>query len=143
LLESFEVNLSFGQDQIRKAGFDSVSSRFLDCIGSLLQEVWGFLIQSDRYLKMFKDPTGFSWLGKSLDIWDFDAELTHNDVDFNCWANKSVSGIEALGYNHWRINTFQLGVHCLLYGGFLAGICYGPHSHWSSHIRSALNYEGE
>lgn len=144
LLESFEVNLSFGQDHIRKAGFDSVSSRFLDCIGSLLQEVWGFLIQGDRYLKMFKDPTDFSWLGKSLDIWDFDAELTHNDVDFNCWTNKSVSGIEALGYtDQWRINTFQLGVHCLLYGGFLAGICYGPHSHWSSHIRSALNYEGK
>ncbi|KAL9357668.1 hypothetical protein Peur_050921 [Populus x canadensis] len=144
LLESFEVNLSFGQDQIRKAGFDSVSSRFLDCIGSLLQEVWGFLIQGDRYLKMFKDPTDFSWLGKSLDIWDFDAELTRNDVDFNCWTNKSVSGIEALGYtDQWRINTFQLGVHCLLYGGFLAGICYGPHSHWSSNIRSALNYEGK
>uniref|UniRef100_A0A6M2F2J3 SET domain-containing protein n=1 Tax=Populus davidiana TaxID=266767 RepID=A0A6M2F2J3_9ROSI len=144
LLESFEVNLSFGQDQIRKAGFDSVSSRFLDCIGSLLQEVWGFLIQGDRYLKMFKDPTDFRWLGKSLDIWDFDAELSHNDVDFNCWTNKSVSGIEALGYtDQWRINTFQLGVHCLLYGGFLAGMCYGPHSHWSSHIRSALNYEGK
>nr|TKS03648.1 protein SET DOMAIN GROUP 41 isoform X1 [Populus alba] len=144
LLESFEVNLSFGQDQIRKAGFDSVSSSFLDCIGSLLQEVWGFLIQGDRYLKMFKDPTGFSWLGKSLDIWDFDAELSHNDVDFNCWTNKSVSGIEALGYtDQWRINTFQLGVHCLLYGGFLAGICYGPHSHWMSHIRGALNYEGK
>ncbi|XP_011044236.1 PREDICTED: protein SET DOMAIN GROUP 41 isoform X2 [Populus euphratica] len=141
LLESFEVNLSFGQDQIRKAGFDSVSSRFLDCIGSLLREVWGFLIQGNRYLKMFKDPTDFSWLGKSVDIWDFD---THNDVDFNCWTNQSVSGIEALGNSEqWRTNSFQLGVHCLLYGGFLAGICYGPHSHWSSHIRSALSYEGK
>ncbi|KAG5246065.1 protein SET DOMAIN GROUP [Salix suchowensis] len=78
-----------------------------------------------------------------LDIWDFDVRLTHNDVDFKNWANKSASGTEDLGYiDQWRMDIFQLGVHCLLYGGFLAGICYGPHSHWTNHIRSALNYEG-
>ncbi|KAF9682759.1 hypothetical protein SADUNF_Sadunf05G0141900 [Salix dunnii] len=113
LLESFEVNLSFGQDQIRKADFDSVSNRFLDCFGSLLQKVWGFLIQGCRYLEVFKDPTDFT-----LDIWDFDVRFTHNDVDFNCWANKSASEIEDLGYvDQWRMNIFKLGVHCLLYGG--------------------------
>ncbi|KAJ6412495.1 hypothetical protein OIU84_005529 [Salix udensis] len=94
LLESFEVNLSFGQDQTRKADLDSVTNS--------------------------------------------------NDVDFKNWANKSASGTEDLGYiDQWRMDIFQLGVHCLLYGGFLAGICYGPHSHWTNHIRSALNYEGK
>ncbi|KAJ6306817.1 hypothetical protein OIU78_022015 [Salix suchowensis] len=88
--------------------------------------------------KRLKDPTDFT-----LDIWDFDVRLTHNDVDFKNWANKSASGTEDLGYiDQWRMDIFQLGVHCLLYGGFLAGICYGPHSHWTNHIRSALNYEG-
>ncbi|KAJ6774062.1 PROTEIN SET DOMAIN GROUP 41 [Salix purpurea] len=139
LLESFAVNSSFGQDQTRKADLDSVTNRFLDCFGSLLQKVWGFLIQGCRYLEVFKDPTDFT-----LDIWDFDVRLTHNDVDFKNWANKSASGTEDLGYiDQWRMDIFQLGVHCLLYGGFLAGICYGPHSHWTNHIRSALNYEGK
>ncbi|CAK7346765.1 unnamed protein product [Dovyalis caffra] len=137
-------NLYLGQDETQKADFDSISSRFLDCISSLLQKVWGFLIQGCCYLKMFKVPTDFSWLGKSLDMWDFDAHLTHNDLDFNCWTNESISGVEALGYtDQCRINIFQLGAHCLLYGGFLAGICHGPHSHWISHIRCTLDYEGK
>nr|POE48526.1 protein set domain group 41 [Quercus suber] len=52
------------------------------------------------------------------------------------------STAEGPGYSlQGRMHIFQLGVHCLLYGGYLASICYGRHSHLTSQVQNILDCE--
>lgn len=135
LMENLKAILYHRQPQ--NADFQGISSEFLDCITNITQKVWSFLIHGCQYLRVFKDPIDFSWLGttKYSGIGNVQPHLSSPAVDSYHGTEGSISICEAHMY------IFQLGVHCLLYGGFLASICYGWHSHLTDHTRSILDCE--
>ncbi|KAJ9146117.1 hypothetical protein P3X46_028424 [Hevea brasiliensis] len=142
VLDRFEANFSLSEDL--NEDFGNISSKFLDCITSYSHEVWNFLIPGCHYLKMFKEPFDFSSFAQLSNISDFEANLGRNNMDSSCWTGESSSGFGAHEHtSQERINIFQLGIHCLLYGEHLASICYGRHSHWTRHIQNLLYYDCE
>ncbi|XP_038700289.1 protein SET DOMAIN GROUP 41 isoform X2 [Tripterygium wilfordii] len=131
LVNTFDANLSHIQALL--ADFENICNKFLDCITNLTQKVWSFLIRGCHYLNVVKDPIDFSWLESS------------NALDMEAWLGGSIGTdesscmmVEALCHDHQRRNIFLLGVHCLLYGGFLVSVCYGQHSHLIHHISTVL-----
>lgn len=123
--------------QTRRADFDTISCEFLDCVTDITQKVWSFLIHDNQYLREVEDPIDFSWLGteRYRRIRDVQPHLSSVAVDSCYRTDGSVSICEA------HIFIFQLGVHCLLYGGYLADICYGQHPHLISHVQNTLDDE--
>ncbi|KAK9994544.1 hypothetical protein SO802_024247 [Lithocarpus litseifolius] len=112
------------------ADFEDISSEFLDCVTIIAQKVWSFLIHGCCYLRVFKDPIDFSWLGTSKysSLRDVQPHLCSTD--------------EEHGYTlQERMHIFQLGIHCLLYGAYLASICYGRHSHLTCQVQNILDRE--
>ncbi|XP_059630336.1 protein SET DOMAIN GROUP 41 isoform X2 [Cornus florida] len=108
LVDVFEN--SFVHSHAQNADFEDISREFLNCMKNITPKVWGFLVRKGCYLKLIKDPIDFRWLGtvKDLEIFDCIAHLG------DCDTKRSVSTSEEI---------FHLGVHCLLYGGFLSSIC--------------------
>lgn len=135
LMENFKAILYHRQPQ--NTDFEGISSEFLDCVTNITQKVWCFLIHGCQYLRVFKDPIDFSWLGtmKYSRIGNVQPHLSSPAVDSYHGTEGSVSICEAHMY------IFQLSVHCLQYGGYLASICYGRHSHLTDHTRSILDCE--
>jgi hypothetical protein len=132
LMENFKAILYHRQPQ--NADFEGISSEFLDCVTNITQKVWSFLIHGCQFLRVFKDPIDFGWLGTmKYSGTSVEPHLSSTAVDSYHGTEGSVSICEAHMY------IFQLGVHCLLYGGYLASICYGRHSHLTDHIRSILD----
>ncbi|KAK4571525.1 hypothetical protein RGQ29_030098 [Quercus rubra] len=128
LMDNFKAILFHREAQ--NADFEDISSEFLDCVTIITQKVWSFLTHGCCYLRAFKDPIDFSWLGTSK-------YSSLRDVQPHL-----CSTAEGHGYTlQERMHIFQLGVHCLLYGGYLANICYGRHSHLTSQVQNILDCE--
>ncbi|KAM7507910.1 hypothetical protein LguiA_018363 [Lonicera macranthoides] len=126
LMAMFEAD--FVSSQSRNTEFEDISREFLHCIKNITPNVWSFLVSSNCYLRTIKDPLDFSWLGtkKSVNI----SELLKGNLD---------SSKEEGFADQERMDIFRLGVHCLLYGGFLSRICWGKDSYLTCSIQSVLN----
>lgn len=131
-LDKFEANFSLSQNL--NEDFENVSSKFLDCISSYSREVWNFLSQGSHYLKMFKEPFDFSSSANMPKISDLEPNLFRKNMDSNCWSSSGLKEAQE-ATNRERINILHLGIHCLLYGEYLASICYGTHSHYTRQVR--------
>lgn len=139
LMVRFRACISNGQ--IKSADFETVSNEFLHCVSHITQKVWSVLVYGCNFMRSCKDPINFSWL------WSTKNSIT---VDIGPHGNKTNTGntresennihiCEGKAYNDHVVNdVFLLSVHCLTYGGLLASICYGPHSHLSCHVQNIL-----
>ncbi|KAJ8446056.1 hypothetical protein Cgig2_017558 [Carnegiea gigantea] len=147
LMDKFE--LGFPSQQTRKREFDAMSREFLMCVSIMTPKVWSFLVQGCQYLKAIKDPIDFSWLGylRVSCIRDLNAQLPHHsfsldsESSFNLDSESGVEGglvkcVDGELAHERRTNIFELGVHCLLYGGYLSCICYGHRQHRTDYIRN-------
>lgn len=150
LMDKFE--LGFPSQQTRKREFDAMCREFLMCVSIITPKVWSFLVQGCQYLKAIKDPIDFSWLGclRASCIRDLNTQLLHHSFNldsessFNLDSQSGVEGglvkcIDGELANERRTNIFELGVHCLLYGGYLSCICYGHRQHRTDCIRNVLH----
>uniref|UniRef100_A0A7C9EEM5 [histone H3]-lysine(4) N-trimethyltransferase n=1 Tax=Opuntia streptacantha TaxID=393608 RepID=A0A7C9EEM5_OPUST len=150
LMEKFE--LDFSSIQTRKREFDAMSREFFMCVSIMTPKVWSFLVQDCQYLKAIIDPIDFSWLGylRASCIWDHNTQLLHHNFNlgsessFNLDSESGVEGglakcSDGELVNERRTSIFELGVHCLLYGGYLSCICYGHHQHRTDYIRNVLH----
>lgn len=128
LMAMFEAD--FVSSQSPNMEFEDISREFLHCINNTTPNVWSFLVSSNCYLRTIKDPLDFSWLGtkKSVNISELKANLDSSKEEG--FADQE------------RMNIFRIGVHCLLYGGFLSRICWGNDSYLTCSIQSVLNGEG-
>ena len=139
LADKFEAN-SFGSEA-QNGGLENISKQFLNCISSITPKVWSSLIQAHHLCKIFKDPSDSNWLGKmeTSKIWDFLAHSGCTSMDSSSQHEESINECEAQrDTNQERINMYKLGFHCLLYGGFLSSICYGPSSFLTCYIRNLV-----
>lgn len=142
LADEFEANF-FGS-QAHNGGLENISKQFLNCVSSITPKVWSFLIQGHHLCKKFKDPIDSNWLQKmeTSKIWGFQAHSGCTAMDSSSWDEESTGGYEAQrDTNQERKNLFKLGIHCLLYGGFLSSICYGPSSYLTRYIRNLVDGE--
>ncbi|XP_077241378.1 protein SET DOMAIN GROUP 41-like isoform X2 [Tasmannia lanceolata] len=122
-----ELELGF----VLRDGFDVVCKGFLACISRISPKVWPFLVHGLPYLKDINDPLDFSWLGMTA---------RHE-------AQALIGGCECEGVAYIEEETIWKGLvlfalHCLLYGGYLTSVCYGPHCYLIGHVRNLL-YGGE
>lgn len=135
LMDKFKTIFSccLGQN----AGLEDLSGEFLDCITNIMPKVWSFLKCNCHYLKLVRDPIDLNWLRtmKALDMLELQAPLGATDVNSCCGEEESNFRCESLDE---RLNLFQLGGHCLLYGGILLNICYGRESVLTCNIRDLL-----
>ncbi|KAK1555610.1 hypothetical protein Q3G72_028937 [Acer saccharum] len=125
LMDRLEVN-----GPAENADFGNISCKFLDCISNMTRKVWNSITYSCAHLQTYKDPINFSRLSKSSNLWDLQAHCGSIDEGSHFGSEGSISRIEAQVYTEEvKVSIFQLGVHCLAYGGYLANICYGKNSH--------------
>lgn len=124
LMDRFRACVTDGQ--IKGADFENVSNEFLRCVSDITHKVWSFLVHGCHFLRSCKDPVNFSWLMS-----------TKNSVDVGAQDNKTDMSYT----DHTIVHIFQLGGHCLAYGGLLASICYDPHSHLARHVQNILDCE--
>lgn len=136
LTDRFQVNPFLCQS--RNVDFQIICKDFLACITNMTRKVWGFLIHGCGYLQMLKDPIDFRWLRQS-------SNLCHSQCCSDEESNKDTEYRETICRKvmqrcdgEERITIFQLGVHCIVYGGYLANICYGPNSHWTCQIKNVV-----
>ncbi|KAJ4700987.1 Protein SET DOMAIN GROUP 41-like protein [Melia azedarach] len=142
LVDRFQVNSFLSQSQ--NTDFQTMSTEILDCITDTTQKVWSLLVYGCRYLQIIKDPIDFSWLGKSSNAWNFQVHFGSSDEDSYYQTEDQEStcrNIAQLYNNEGRLNIYWLGVHCLLYGSYLANICYGLNSHLTCDIKNVLYNE--
>ncbi|KAL5560192.1 hypothetical protein UlMin_036403 [Ulmus minor] len=142
LIDKFKT-LPF-QDQAQYAVFEDVSSKFLDCVTDYTHKVWRFLVHGSCHLREFKDPFDFSWLRTATycNTWEILVASSGKDGGSDYGSEENTYGNEAHGYtNHGRVSLFQLGVHCLLYGGYLASICFGEDAFLNLHVQNILDSE--
>ncbi|CAK8532820.1 unnamed protein product [Lathyrus sativus] len=137
LLKRFRACMLNGQ--IKSEDFENVSNEFIRCVSDITHEVWSFLAHGCDFLKSCKDPINFSWLmstKNSVDVAAHDIENdTHESVNSIGDRNEQAYNDQTVAY------IFQLGGHCLTYGGLLACICYGPNSQLVSHVQNILDHE--
>lgn len=123
LMDIFRASISNGE--LKGTDFENVSNEFLHCVSDITTKVWGFLVQGCQFLKLCKDPINFSWPRPST-----------------LKSDNSICICEQQAYTDETVeHIFQLSGHCLAYGGLLAYICYGPHSHLVSHVQNILDSE--
>ncbi|XP_015886480.3 protein SET DOMAIN GROUP 41 isoform X2 [Ziziphus jujuba] len=122
--------------QVQYADFEDTRRKFLVCVTGFTHEVWSFLVNSCCYLRSFKDPIDFSWSANSKfsSFLEIDARSSSTDMHGCEVEEDSDSG-------KIRIYMFQLGMHCLLYGGYLASICFGGHSSLTCHVQNIVDGE--
>lgn len=127
--------------QVQYADFEHVSSEFLNSITGYMQTVWQFLVHGCNHLRVFRDPLDFNWLMTAK--YSSLCEIRHcsgNYGGLNSGVYKNIPGCEPQGCtSQVRIHLFQLGVHCLLYAAYLAGLCFGEGSYLASHIQNILD----
>ncbi|KAH1151749.1 hypothetical protein GYH30_045309 [Glycine max] len=142
LMDRFRAGMLNGR--IKSADFENVSNEFLHCVSDITQKVWGFLISDCQFLQSCKDPIISSWLmsTKSSSTVNVEVCVNKTNMRYTHESENSVSlGHEQTYADHAIACIFHLGLHCLAYGGLLASICYGPHSHLVCHVQNVLERE--
>ncbi|KAE9621061.1 hypothetical protein Lalb_Chr01g0009561 [Lupinus albus] len=137
LVDRFRTFISNGQ--IRSADFENLSIEFLRCVSDITQKVWSFLNNGCHFLKSCKDPIDFSWLMSTKNSNSMGVRVHVNKTDMS-YSHESENCI-CISEEHARANIFHLGLHCLVYGGLLAIICYGHNSHLASQVQTILDPE--
>ncbi|XXG88723.1 hypothetical protein AAC387_Pa12g0901 [Persea americana] len=111
--------------------FDATCKGFLNCISRISVKAWPFLIHRLPFLKDIKSPIDFRWLGIQGTQQTAETQFTlsgaaiglcsqnEEGCQHRLEAKKCIEGEE-------RKSVFQLAAHSLLYGRYLASICYGP-----------------
>lgn len=99
--------------------FDATCRGFTNCISRISANVWPYLIHRLPCLKDIKSPVDFRWLGIT-DTRRTGETPSEEVCQHRLEAGKSIEGEE-------QRCVFQLATHSLLYGRYLASICYGPH----------------
>lgn len=111
--------------------FDATRKGFLNCISRISVKAWPFLIHSLPFLKDIKSPIDFRWLGIKDAQQTAETQFTlsgaaiglcsqnEEGCQHRLEAKKCIEGEE-------RKSVFQLAAHSLLYGRYLASVCYGP-----------------
>ncbi|KAL2334915.1 hypothetical protein Fmac_016128 [Flemingia macrophylla] len=140
LIDRFRACMSSGQ--IKSTDFENVSNEFLHCVSGITQKVWGFLISDCHFLRSCKDPIDFSWLmsTKSFSSVVVETCVKRTDVYYTQGYANNICEEETY-IEHAVAYIFQLGIHCLSYGGLLASICYGPHSNLVGNVQNVLDRE--
>ena len=134
LMDIFDAKLILSQSQ--RANFKNISSDFIDCVSNMTPKIWRFLVRGCSYLEIFEDPFDFRWLGH---VWHSHAHADCGDEDSNFITEDSICRHDAEWYtNERRVHIYEVGIHCLLYGGILAHICYGQNSHLTTHVLNIL-----
>ncbi|CAI8593861.1 unnamed protein product [Vicia faba] len=130
--------------QIKSEDFEIVTNEFIHCVSDITHEIWGFLVYGCNFLKSCKDPVNFSWLMSTKNSEDVAAHDIENDKCYTHESGNSIGVRDEQAYNdHTLAYIFQLGGHCLTYGGLLACICYGPNFHLVSHVQNILDHEND
>lgn len=136
-------NLSRIHGRYLNANFSKFSIGISNCIEHITQKSWSFLTHGCLYLKAITDPFDFSWPKTSTTNLNSQDMRGHSVIDPSCAYSKAkdiVSQCEPQVYTEQeRQSIFELGMHCLFYGGYLASICYGHHSHLASQIQTILD----
>ncbi|CAK9313858.1 unnamed protein product [Citrullus colocynthis] len=99
-----------------------------NCIANMSQKTWSF------------DPFDFNW-SKTIMTYSSDQDIGAHNIDRSCACSKTKDVCfqsEPQHSNQERKSIIGLGIHCLFYGGYLASIFYGHHSHLSSQIQNIL-----
>lgn len=112
-----------------------------NCIANMSQKTWSFLTHGCPYLKAFTDPFDFSW-PKTIMTYSSDRDIGAHSIDRSCVRSKTKDVCfqsEPQHSNQERESIIGLGIHCLVYGGYLASIFYGHHSHLASQIQNILH----
>ncbi|XAR62489.1 Histone-lysine N-methyltransferase [Bertholletia excelsa] len=128
LVDKFERDVSF--IEARNSVFEDISGEFIRCITSITPKVWTFLIHQKYYLKQIKDPIDFKWI-----------ETMKSSKPNLDKANGEINDLNGEAYtclNQENVFLYQLGVHCLLYGGFLSSTFCGKQPHLIPYIQSLL-----
>ncbi|KAL5713279.1 hypothetical protein ACHQM5_015371 [Ranunculus cassubicifolius] len=118
-----------------EAEFEDISIVFMKCASTLSSKVWPFLIEGKDYFKDINDPVDFSWIPSRADS-TFGVLHTHVSggngqyCDLKCGTEHYKHGVNG--------SVSQLGAHCLLYGGYLASICYGRSCYWTNNVGNLL-----
>ncbi|CAN0892225.1 Protein SET DOMAIN GROUP 41 [Linum grandiflorum] len=113
--------------RVRNADFTSISFELVDCIRRYARKVWCFLSKGCQFLSRFDDPMDFDSIRKP--VCDVNRRLDDDRIRGFEFADREI-----------RTDVWQLGAHCLVYGGFLSAICYGSdHSPWTDQIRHLLD----
>lgn len=140
LMDRFRACISNGQ--IKSADFENVSNEFLHCVSDITEKVWGLLSLDCHFLRSCKHPINFSCLTstiKSASTVDLETCVNKTDMCYTLKSECSICMCDEQTYTDDSVACiFQLGVHCLVYGGLLASICYGPHSHLVCHVQNVL-----
>ncbi|XP_021844955.2 protein SET DOMAIN GROUP 41 isoform X1 [Spinacia oleracea] len=117
LLDRFESHLSC--TQTRNMIFNSITKEFHKCTSIIIPKAWSFLVEGCKYLKDVKDPIDFSWIQGHENT-----QLQHGEFNI-CNGSENADLSENESIDDVKTAIYELGMHCLLYGGFLSSICYG------------------
>ncbi|XVF64292.1 hypothetical protein PTKIN_Ptkin09bG0157000 [Pterospermum kingtungense] len=124
LMDIFDAKLILSEAQ--RANFENITIDFINCVSNMKPKIWRFLVDGCSYLETFEDRFDFRWIG-------------HDHEDSKFITEDSIFRHEVEWYtNERRVHIYEVGIHCLLYGGILAYICYGQISHLSTHILNVL-----
>ncbi|KAF5197375.1 Set domain group [Thalictrum thalictroides] len=137
LMERFEVSMpcDLSQSASTKIEFEEISKGFMNCASRLSSEVWPFLTEGGPFFEDIQDPINFSWLET---IKYSHALLLRSPCTSSHRENDSYCGLRCE-----REHLFQLGVHCLVYGEYLATICYSSPCYLTNHVRSLLQVQNK
>ncbi|CAA6667653.1 unnamed protein product [Spirodela intermedia] len=136
LPEFFDTIFLPGESSLPWDEFRGTSFKFVDCVSRIASKVWADMVSGIRCLSEIKSPVDFRWLGEK--------NMPHESLGA-CGAPDSYSGEGRCvgcrcevddGVEDDSGTVRRLAVHCLVYGGYLATLCYGPRSHCVDRIRS-------
>ncbi|PIA44154.1 hypothetical protein AQUCO_01700042v1 [Aquilegia coerulea] len=135
LMERFEGGMLCGQSQsvTTEVEFEEISKGFMNCASILTSAVWPFLTKGGHYFEDIKDPIDFSWLETNEDSHALLSSLHRSSY---CVSDCCCLRCE-------RGHLFQLGVHCLLYGKYLATICYSRPCYLTDYVRDLLEIQNK
>ncbi|XP_038989176.1 protein SET DOMAIN GROUP 41 isoform X2 [Phoenix dactylifera] len=118
--------------------FKAAPVRFLGCTSSILLHSWPFLAQGFCYLESIRSPIDFSWL--DLDMVRSQTFAVGRDTTNFAKPECSECKYQAeMSIEKERKGLFQLAVHCLIYGSYLASICFGPRNYLTDHVKELLH----
>ncbi|KAI3882753.1 hypothetical protein MKW92_003002 [Papaver armeniacum] len=137
----YDLGSDISRSKPRRLEFIDITSSFLACVSNIMPTVWHFLIDTHHhcYFKYIKDPMDFSLLGIISSTKLIESQTLLGNTDSSCVHRRcSVFEDTAGGVDKQTSNVAQLGIHCLLYGEFLASICYSSDCYLNKYVRNLL-----
>ncbi|KAI3885701.1 hypothetical protein MKX03_027891 [Papaver bracteatum] len=133
-----DLGSDISRSKPRQLEFIDITSSFLACVSNIMPKVWHLLINTHHhcYFKYIKDPMDFSLLSSPKLI---ESQTLLGNTDSSCVHRRCIIFEDTGGgVDKQRSNIAQLGIHCLLYGEFLASICYSSDCYLNTYVRNLL-----